>query len=157
MARRFTNVVLARRNVVGSSSSARENASFSAAIAPAVAFALVTRPERSSRRSATAVTAREEFTRKRVSAPSSSVTWLASTREVDSSGLKYLADWPTSSLLPSYWVAKPLITSCRSPRVFASIALKTWSRSTTVVVLDRSRLAPSSSSLLVSGASVRAT
>ena len=57
VARRFTNVVLARRSVVGSSSSARESATFSAAIAPAVAFALLTRPERSSRRSATAVTA----------------------------------------------------------------------------------------------------
>ena len=76
VARRFTNVVLARRSVVGSSSSARESATFSAAIAPAVAFALPTRPARSSRRSATAVTAREELTMKRVSAPSSSVTWL---------------------------------------------------------------------------------
>ncbi len=82
-------------------------------------------------------------TRKRVSAPSSSVTWSASTREVDSSGLKYLADCPTSSPLPSYWVAKPWMTSCRSPRVFSSIALKTWSRSTTDVVLERSKLAPS--------------
>ena len=40
MARRFTNVVLARRSVVGSSSSARDSATFSSAIAPAVALAL---------------------------------------------------------------------------------------------------------------------
>ncbi len=156
MARRFTNVVLARRSVVGRSSSARDSAASSAAIAPVVALALPTRSARSSRRSAIAVTACEELTRKRVSAPSSSVSCSASTREVDSSGLKYFADWPASWPLPSYWVAKPLMTFWRSPRVFWSSALKTWSRSTTVVVFVRSSVPPSRSSLLLSGASVSA-
>ena len=45
MARRFTNVVFARRSVVGSSSSACDSATFSAAIAPVVAFALPTSPD----------------------------------------------------------------------------------------------------------------
>ena len=74
-------------------------------------------------------------TMKRVSAPSSSVTCWASTREVDSSGLKYLADCPTSSPLPSYWVAKPWMTSCRSPRVFSSMRVEDL-----VEVDDRRRL-----------------
>ena len=47
---------------------------------------------RSSRRSATAVTAREELTMKSVSAASSCVSWLTSCREVDRNGLKYSAD-----------------------------------------------------------------
>ena len=59
VARRFTNVELPRRSVVGSSASASLSARFSDAIAPVVAFALPTRSARSSRRSAIAVTARE--------------------------------------------------------------------------------------------------
>ena len=60
VARRFTNVELPRRSVVGSSASASLSARFSAAIAPVVAFALPTRSARSSRRSAIAVTVRDE-------------------------------------------------------------------------------------------------
>ena len=72
VARRFTNVELPRRSVVGSSASASLSARFSAAIAPVVALALPTRSARSSRRSAIAVTVREELTMKRVRASSSS-------------------------------------------------------------------------------------
>ena len=154
MARRFTNVVLARRSVVGSSPSACASAAFSCPIADAVAFALPTAADRSSRRSAIAVTARDELTRKRVSAPSSSVTSCASWREVDRSGLKYFVDWPVSSPLPSYWAAKPLTTSARSPRVRSSSVLKIWSRSTTSVVAADVSVAPSGSSFASPGAGV---
>ena len=92
VARRFTNVVLARRSVVGSSPSARASATFSWPIAAAVAFVLPTRSARSSRRSATAVTAREELTMNSVSVPSSWVSWLTRRREVERNGLKYSAD-----------------------------------------------------------------
>ena len=91
VARRFTNVELPRRSVVGSSASASLSARFSAAIAPVVALALPTRSARSSRRSAIAVTVREELTMKRVSASSSSVVSLTSRRALESSGLKYSA------------------------------------------------------------------
>ena len=70
-------------------SAPRCSARFSAAIAPVVAFALPTRSARSSRRSAIAVTVREEETMKRVSASSSSVVSLTSRRALESSGLKY--------------------------------------------------------------------
>ena len=88
VARRFTNVELPRRSVVGSSASASLSARFSAAIAPVVAFALPTRSARSSRRSAIAVTVRDEETRNSVSASSSSVVSLTSRRALESSGLK---------------------------------------------------------------------
>ena len=55
MARRFTNVVLARRSVVGSSPSARASAAFSAPIAAAVSLALPTSCDSSLRRSAIVV------------------------------------------------------------------------------------------------------
>ena len=134
VARRFTNVELPRRRVVGSSASASLSARFSEAIAPVVAFALPTRSARSSRRSAIAVTAREEETMKRVSASSSCVVSLTSRRALESSGLKYLvasaACWPW----PSSWVLKPSITPCRSARASGSSVLKSASRSTAVVV-----------------------
>ena len=106
VARRFTNVVFARRSVVGSRPSAWPSATFSSPIARAVAFVLPTRPERSSRRSASAPTSREESTRKRVSAGSSSVSWPTSRREVESSGLKYFAASPASAPLPAYCVGE---------------------------------------------------
>ncbi len=147
VARRFTNVVLARRSVVGSSPRARPSAAFSEPIAAAVAFALPTSEERSSRRSAIAPEAREVLTSRRVSAPWSSVTSCTSRRELESSGLKYFADSPAASPRLSYCVAKPWITSARSPRVFSSSVLKIWSRSTTSVVACWVSVAPSSSSL----------
>ena len=156
VARRFTNVVFARRSVVGSSPSARASATFSDAIALAVVFVLPTSAARSSRFSASAVTSREESTMKRVRLSSSSVTSPTSRRDVDSSGLKYFAASPASSPLPSYCVAKPLTTSCRSPRVCSSSVLKIWSRSTTGVVDAVVSVAPSSSSSASSGAGVSA-
>ena len=83
---------------------------------------------------------------KRVSAASSSVSSPTSRREVDSSGLKYSAASPASASLPSYCVAKPLMTSWSEPRVCSSSVLKIWSRSTTDVVEFVPSTAPSSSS-----------
>ena len=102
------------------------------------------------------VTARLELTRNSVSAASSSVTSCTSLRELERSGLKYLADSPACSPLPSYWVAKPLITPARSSRVPSSSVLKIWSRSTTSVVDSVVMVAPSCSSLASPGAGVSA-
>ena len=93
---------------------------------------------------------------KRVSEPSSSVSSPTSRREVDSSGLKYSAASSASGPLPRYCVAKPLTTSCRSPRVCSSSVLKIWSRSTTGVVEAVVSVAPSSSAFASSGAGVSA-
>jgi hypothetical protein len=54
---------------------------------------------------------------KRVSAASSSVSSPTRRRDVESSGLKYLVASPASPPLPRNCAAKPLTTSCRSPRV----------------------------------------
>ena len=157
MARRFTNVEFPRRSVVGSSDRASLSARFSAAIAPVVALALPTRSARSSRRSAIAVTVRDELTMKRVSASSSSVVSLDSRRALESSGLKYFAASAAWSPLPSSWVRKPLMTPCRSARVSGSSVLKIWSRSTAVVVEEVSSVACSGSVLLASGPGESAT
>ncbi len=151
VARRFTNVLLPRRSVVGSRSSAWLSASFSEAIAPVVAFALATRLDRSSRREAIAVAVRLELTRKSVSAPSSSVALLTSRRALESSGLKYSVAWPACSPLPLSWVLKPSITPCRSARAFGVSVLKSWSRSTAVVVEAVVSVAWSGSVRLASG------
>ena len=96
VARRLTNVVLARRSVVGSSPSACSSAASWEAIAAAVVFVFPTSEARSSRFSAIAVTARDELTMKSVSVPSSCVSWLTSCREVERNGLKYSAVSPAS-------------------------------------------------------------
>ena len=88
---------------------------------------------------------------KRVRLSSSSVTSPTRRREVDRNGLKYLAASPASPPLPRNCVAKPWTTSWRSPRVFASSVLKSWSRSTTGVVEAVVSVAPSSSSLAFAG------
>ena len=89
---------------------------------------------------------------KSVSAVSSCVSWLTSRREVDRNGLKYSADRPACLALPSYWVAKPWMTRCRSLRAAGSSALNTWSRSTTSVVEPAGSVASSSSSSALFGA-----
>ena len=52
----------------------------------------------------------------------------------ESSGLKYLVASAASSPLPSNWVLKPLMMPWRSLRASGSSVLKSWSRSTAVVV-----------------------
>ena len=74
----------------------------------AVAFVLPTRSARSSRFSASAVTRREESTRKRVRLSSSSVTSPTSRRDVDRNGLKYFAASPASPPLPRNWRGEAL-------------------------------------------------
>ena len=93
---------------------------------------------------------------KSVSVDSSCVSWLTSCRDVDRNGLKYSADSPACLPLPSYCVAKPWMTPCRSLRASGSSVLKIASRSTTVVVEPAASVAPSSSSLAELGAGVRA-
>jgi hypothetical protein len=102
------------------------------------------------------VTAREEFTMKSVSVDSSWVSWLTSRRDVDRKGLKYSADAPACLPLPSYCVAKPWMTPCRSLRASGSSVLKMASRSTTVVVEPAGSAEPSSSSLAELGPGVSA-
>ncbi len=107
VARRFTKVVLAFRSVSGSSSSARSREAFSWAIAPKVAFVLVTRPARSSRRSASAVTVvAPSFTKRSSTAWSSAsslVTSLVDTRK----GEKYLVACARLLALAVVLVAEP--------------------------------------------------
>ena len=86
--RRFTNVVLPLRSVVGSCSSARESEAFSLEIAPIVVLALPTRAERSLRRAASVETTREVSTRKRFRAGSSRVNCCTSWSVVERNGLK---------------------------------------------------------------------
>ena len=117
VARRFTNVVLARRSVVGSSAERpRERARSRRRSRRSSCSCCRRASARSSRRSAIAVTAREELTMKRVSAPSSS---------------RELADQPARgreervevlgrlggllALARRTASAKPWMTSCRSP------------------------------------------
>ena len=71
---------------------------------------------------------------KRVSASSSSVVSLTSRRALESSGLKYSVAAAACGPLPSSWVWKPVMTPWRFLRVFGSSVLKSWSRSTGVVV-----------------------
>ena len=58
-------------------------------------------------------------------------------RVAASDGAKYLATWLPSAPRPAYQSPKPWMTSCRPLRVFGSSVLKSWSRSTIVVVLSR--------------------
>jgi hypothetical protein len=104
------------------------------ASAPVVSFRLPTSPARSSRRSASAVTSRELSTRKRSSTGVSRVSSLKRRRDVDSAGLRYskpLAAWLPR---PDHWRAEPLKKSWSDLRVSGSSVLKSWSRSTAVLV-----------------------
>jgi hypothetical protein len=122
-----------------------------------VAFVLPTSAARSSRRSAIAVTVREEETMKSVSAPSSAVAWSTSWRALDSSGLKYFVASCDCCPLPCSEVAKPLMTPCRSRRVAGFSVLNSWSRSTGVVVWLSGSVAPSPSFGLLLGPGVSDT
>ena len=137
VARRFTNVELPRRSVVGSSASAcaeravlgRDRAGRGVRVADQVGEVVAALGDRASRRASST-------TMKRVSASSSAVVSLTSRRALESSGLKYSVAAAACGPLPSSWVLKPLITPWRSLRAFGSSVLKSWSRSTGVVVFD---------------------
>ena len=132
------------------------SATFSEPIARAVALVLPTRSARSSRRSATAVTAREELTMKSVSVPSSSVSWLTSRREVERNGLKYSADLAACGPLPWYCAAKPWMTPWRSLRVCRVERVEELVEVDDVGGRADGSVAPSSSSLAELGAGVSA-
>ena len=75
---------------------------------------------------------------------------------VESAGLKYFALALACAPWPWYWAAEPLTTCCRPLRVFGSSVLKSWSRSTGVVVLsasDRPAVGRASGALLGPGVS----
>ena len=78
---------------------------------------------------------------------SSRISSFTSRELVESAGLKYLAASLASSALPSYCVAPPWTICWRPLRVFGSSVLKSWSRSTGVVVSSASIWPPSSISL----------
>ena len=124
----------------------RSSARFSAAIAPVGGVRVADQRGRGRRAcSAIAVTVREELTMKsRQRALVLRSTSLTSRRALESSGLKYfVASRGLRRPCRRSWVAKPLITPCRSLRAFGSSVLKSWSRSTAVVVCDVSSVAPS--------------
>ena len=133
-ARRFRNVVLARRMKAGSCSTDSASACCSEPIAFVVVARLSTRPERSSWRSARSVTSWEEETTKRSSSFESEFSSRNRREEACSDGFRYSSPAFIWSPRPSCWAAEPLITFCRSRRVAGSSVLKIWSRSTAVVV-----------------------
>ena len=110
-----------------------------------MSLVLETRLVRSSLRSASAVDSLDALSSRSVSAPSSAVTCSTSRRDVDSTGLKYLAASLAASPWPPSCVAKPLMTFWRSARVGASSVLTSWSRSMIVVVVSWPSVALSSS------------
>jgi hypothetical protein len=92
------------------------------------------------------VTSAEESTMKRVSAPVSRLASLTRRSVEAMNGLRYFALWLASRARPWYCSAEPWTTSCSPLRVRGSSVLKSWSRSTGVVVARVGRVAPSSSS-----------
>ena len=108
-ARRFTNVVLARRMKAGSRPIDSASASFWLPSARVVSLRLPISAARSSRRSASAVTSRELSTRKRSSTGGVAVSSLNSRLEVDSAGFRY-------------W--KPTLACVAAPRELARPALE---------------------------------
>ena len=89
------------------------------------------------------MTSFEDWTMKSVSDWLSELTWRTSWSVVEMKGLKYLALWLACLPLPTYCSADPWMTSCRPLRVFGSSVLKSWSRSTGVVVRSALIVAPS--------------
>ena len=141
--RRFTNVVFERRMKAGRRVSASESAAFCWPIAPSVEFRLTISCERSSRRLASAVTSRALSWTKLSSRGVSALSSLKRRREVDSAGFRY---WnPTFSIEPLSLSAAawPLKKCWSALRVGGSSVLKSWSRSTLVVVLSALMRPPS--------------
>ena len=89
-------------------------------------------PERSSRRSASAVTEPRGVDDEARQRPSSCVSWPTSRREVERNGLKYLAARRPAAPLPVVLGREALDDVLRGRRAsLASSVLKIWSRSTT--------------------------
>jgi hypothetical protein len=91
------------------------------------------------------------FRRNEVSVPWSAMSWLTSRRVAEIAGLKYFAASLAGRPLPWYHSALPLMNFCSPSRVLSSRALKSWSMSTTDVVLSLPITAPSSSAGLEFG------
>jgi hypothetical protein len=86
---------------------------------------------------------------KRRSSSLSEPSSLKSRRVVESEGLRYCRPRLASSPLPSHWVAEPLMKSWMATLATGSRVLKTWSRSTAVIVCSMGILPPSGISVFL--------
>ena len=150
-ARRLTKVVLLWRMNGGSSRSVWSRASFWLAIAPKAVLALEIALESSLPRWATAVESLAELTTKRSSRFWSAFSSPTKAAVRFSAGPKYLKVWLASSPRLENCAALPRTNWPRARRTGVGKVLRNWSRSTSVVVEPRPRVAPPSSAGLLFG------